>query len=63
MCRVKRFARWCDNPHILEELYFLPYADVLLRQTRGQRGALSGSHPGYRARFNAPLEPPPGTMS
>ena len=29
--RVKRFARWCDNPHILEELYFLPYADVLLR--------------------------------
>ena len=29
--RVKRFARWCDNPHILEEVYFLPYADVLLR--------------------------------
>jgi Transposase DDE domain len=29
--RVKRFARWCDNTHILEEMYFLPYADVLLR--------------------------------
>jgi hypothetical protein len=29
--RVKRFARWCDNVHILEEVYFLPYADVLLR--------------------------------
>jgi hypothetical protein len=30
--RVKRFARWFDNAHILEEGYFLPYADVLLRQ-------------------------------
>jgi hypothetical protein len=29
--RVKRFARWCDNAHILEEGYFLPYADVVLR--------------------------------
>jgi hypothetical protein len=29
--RVKRFARWVDNAHILEELYFLPYADILLR--------------------------------
>src|SRR5207247_2713848 len=29
--RVKRFARWCDNAHILEEVYFLPYADILLR--------------------------------
>lgn len=29
--RVKRFARWCDNADILEEVYFLPYADVLLR--------------------------------
>jgi Transposase DDE domain len=29
--RVKRFARWFDNAHILEEMYFLPYADVLLR--------------------------------
>jgi hypothetical protein len=29
--RVKRFARWCDNARILEEVYFLPYADVLLR--------------------------------
>ena len=29
--RVKRCARGCDTPHILEELDFLPYADVLLR--------------------------------
>ena len=29
--RVKRFARWFDNDHILEEVYFLPYAEVLLR--------------------------------
>ena len=29
--RVKRFARWVDNAHILEEVSFLPYADVLLR--------------------------------
>jgi Transposase DDE domain len=29
--RVKRFSRWCANAHILEEMYFLPYADVLLR--------------------------------
>jgi hypothetical protein len=28
--RVKRFARWFDNDHVLEEVYFLPYADVLL---------------------------------
>jgi Transposase DDE domain len=29
--RVKRFARWVDNAHILEEMYFLPYAEVLLQ--------------------------------
>jgi hypothetical protein len=29
--RVKRFARWFDNAHILEEGYVLPYAAVLLR--------------------------------
>ena len=29
--RVKRCARWCDHPHLLEELYCLPSADVLLR--------------------------------
>jgi hypothetical protein len=28
--RVKRFARWVDNDRILEETYFLPYADLLL---------------------------------
>src|SRR5712692_4048052 len=29
--RAKRFTRWLDNDHILEEVYFLPYADVLRR--------------------------------
>ena len=29
--RVKRFTRWLDNDNILEEVYFLPYADLLLR--------------------------------
>ena len=29
--RVKRFARWVDNDRILEEMYFLPYAALLLR--------------------------------
>src|SRR5215510_8731004 len=28
--RVKRFARWLDNARILEEVYFLPYAAILL---------------------------------
>ena len=28
--RVKRFARWVDNDRILEEMYFLPYAETLL---------------------------------
>jgi Transposase DDE domain len=28
--RVKRFARWRDNARILEEMYFLPYAEILL---------------------------------
>jgi hypothetical protein len=28
--RTKRFARWLDNARILEEVYFLPYADLLL---------------------------------
>jgi len=28
--RVKRFARWLDNERILEEVYFLPYAEFLL---------------------------------
>ena len=30
--RVKRFTRWLDNERILEEVYFLPYADLLLTQ-------------------------------
>jgi hypothetical protein len=28
--RVKRFARWLDNARILEEVYFLPYGEILL---------------------------------
>jgi Transposase DDE domain len=28
--RVKRFARWLDTTRILEEMYFLPYAESLL---------------------------------
>jgi hypothetical protein len=28
--RVKRCARWVDNEHILEEMYFLPYAELVL---------------------------------
>jgi hypothetical protein len=28
--RVKRFARWVGNDGINEEVYFFPYADVLL---------------------------------
>src|SRR5215217_2204054 len=29
--RVKRFARWVDNDTITEAIYFVPYAEVLLR--------------------------------
>ena len=29
--RVTRCARWCDNAHILEEVYLLPSVEVLLR--------------------------------
>jgi len=29
--RVKRLSRWLDNEHIKEEVYFLPYAEGLLR--------------------------------
>jgi hypothetical protein len=28
--RVKRFARWIRNDHITSEVYFIPYAEVLL---------------------------------
>ena len=28
--RVKRLTRWLDNTRILEEVYFLPYAEILL---------------------------------
>jgi hypothetical protein len=28
--RVKRLSRWLDNEEVLEEVYFLPYADLLL---------------------------------
>src|SRR4029453_3298978 len=30
--RVKRLTRWLDNVRILEEVYFLPYAESLLAQ-------------------------------
>ena len=30
--RVKRLTRWLDNARILEEGYFLPYANILLTQ-------------------------------
>jgi hypothetical protein len=30
--RVKRLTRWLDNEHILEEVYFVPYVDLLLTQ-------------------------------
>lgn len=30
--RVKRLTRWLDNERILEEVYFLPYAERLLAQ-------------------------------
>jgi len=30
--RVKRLTRWLDNAHILEEVSFLPYVDILLTQ-------------------------------
>ena len=30
--RVKRLTRWLDNERILEEVYFLPYVDILLTQ-------------------------------
>ena len=29
--RVKRFARWVRNDQITEEVYFVPYAEVLLQ--------------------------------
>ncbi len=30
--RVKRLTRWLDNERILEEVYFVPYVDILLTQ-------------------------------
>ena len=30
--RVKRLSRWLDNACILEEVYFLPYVDLLWTQ-------------------------------
>ena len=28
--RVTRFSRWLGNDHLLEEVYFLPYAAIVL---------------------------------
>src|SRR5438094_8129957 len=51
--RVKRFARWCDNGHIREEVDFLPSVDVLLRQLALEAGVLvmggSGAGRGWTA--------------
>ena len=30
--RVTRLARWLDNEHLLEEVYFVPYAEIFLAQ-------------------------------
>ena len=30
--RVKRLTRWLDNARIVEEVYFVPYVDLLLAQ-------------------------------
>src|SRR5437762_11387016 len=35
--RVKRFARWVDNARSTEEVYFVPYAAVLLAHLALQR--------------------------
>jgi hypothetical protein len=34
--RVKRFARWMQNDHVTEAVYFVPYAEVLLRHLAWQ---------------------------
>src|SRR5438093_6251504 len=34
--RVKRFARWLDNAHILAEVYVWPYAAILVRHLAWQ---------------------------
>ena len=38
--RVKRLARWCDTAPILEEVSFLPYAEVSRRPRALQTGVL-----------------------
>ena len=30
--RVKRLPRWLDNERLLEEVYFVPYVDILWAQ-------------------------------
>ena len=39
--RVKRLARWLDNEHIKEEMYFLPYAEFLLTHLALETGVLN----------------------
>ena len=55
--RVKRFARWVDNAHILEEVYFLPYADVLLRHLALQTLVLVMDGSGVGSRVYSPHDP------
>ena len=53
--RVKRFARWLDNAHMLEEGYLRPSAEVLLRHLALQTVGLvmdgSGGGRGCTARM------------
>jgi hypothetical protein len=35
--RVKRFARWVHNDKITTEVYFVPYAQMLLAQLASRR--------------------------
>src|SRR5574341_1224099 len=56
--RVKRFARWMDNDTIAEEVYFVPYAEVLLRHLALQTlvlildGGVGGSAGRWRVRWH-----------
>ena len=45
--RVKRFARWVRNDRITEEVYFVPYAQVLLAHLALQT---LGAHHGWQRR-------------
>ena len=50
--RVKRFARWLDNARILEEMYFLPYAEILNELPRSK---LRGIKPPLAYSYGPPV--------